>query len=506
MAPRVSVYRPQLRVPVLEAPRIQEVDVSSGVLSAANDLEQTANRMRAGRLNEAKLNAAKQLEELEFEAEKQPWETRAKFFNDSAARIRGEIEKASIGSDRALRDAFGDAWGQMYLPRSSQVRYSARKGEIDHNLAVLDESMTVYARQAAQAGDERQASFIKDQAAVAIADAKTAGFLTDVDAGDRLRDFARGVERNRARALIEANPITGLKALQDTGQFMNLREEDRLMLVDRAQSELQHRAAMADAAANRAERARRIMGDQVAKDGWDLVTKGQMTDAWLNENKATLDSNDYKALLTATQAGGGKDQSDALVNLYEKIYVTGEDVGGDVVQGLRDKLFSPETAAKLLDENKQTQGVKSPARSAREYIATSLKPGELNPAVGAPERLAGAIAEFDEFMRLNSKASAVEVDKRARDIVKRYWVINKDQITLTLPAPRFAVGERNAYDIPKTKAAIAKAYLAKHGGDKTARDRDPEYVKELRNLKLWSTAQDQARRAAEAAKQAEGNE
>lgn len=499
MAPRVSIYRTQLRVPSYQAPSVPELDVSSGVLSAANDIEQTANRLRAGRLNEARLNATKQLEDLEFEAERQPWEQRAKFFEDGAARVRAEVEGSTIGSDRTLRSAFEDDWGKLYLPRATQVKYSARKGEIDHNIAVLDESMTVFARQAAQATDERQAQFIKDQAAISIADAKAGGFLTDVEAGDRLRGFARGVERNRARSLIEANPIMGLKSLQDTSQFQNLHEEDRLMLVDRAQSELQHRAAMADAAANRAERQRRIMGDQLAKDGWDLIAKGEMTSEWMTNAKATLDSNDYKALVSATQSGGGKDAANLVADAYEKVYLTGEDVGSDVIQGLRNRLISPETASKLLEENKQTQGVKSPAQQGRTFITTYLKPSELNPAPGAPERLAGAMQEFDDQLRANPKLGAMEMKKLANDIVKRYSIVNRDEITVTLPTPKFAVGDRNTFDVPKTRAAIAKNFLAKHGGDKASRDKDPDYIRELRNLKLWEDARKRAAEAAAAA-------
>lgn len=500
MAQRVSIYRPQMRVPVLEGPRIQEVDVSSGVLSAANDLEQSANRMRATRLNEARLNATKQLEDLEFEAEKQPWEQRHKFFEDGASRIRKDLD-GGIGRDGVLRQAFEDDWQKLYLPRNSQVKYSARKGEIDHNLAVVDESMTTFARQAAQAGDERQAQFFKDQAAVTIADAKQGGFLTDVEAGNRLREFARGVERNRARSLIEANPVMGLKSLQDTGKFQNLREEDRLMLVDRAQSELQHRASMAEASANRAERARRIMGDQVAKDGWDLISQGQMSPEWLTENRATLDSTDYKALIQANQSGGSKDASDLVADAYQKLYVDGEDVSGDVIHGLRNHTISPDTARGLLEENKQTQGIKSPKMAAKEFITTWLKPGELNPAPGAPERLAGAMAEFDETMRTNPKLGAGEVKKLANDIVRRYSIVNRDQITVTLPTPKYAVGERNTFDIPKTKAAIARAYLNRHGGDKEKRNRDPEYIRELRNLKLWEDARTRAAAALAAAEE-----
>lgn len=491
-----------MRVPELQAPQIQRTGNAEGLVEsiglAANEYEKQKSRERTRILNENRLEATTKLEELQFEAEKLPWDQRAAHFQAGANALKAELDKRT-GSDSALKEAFANDWGQLYLPRNSQVRFSARKGEIDHNVAVLDQTTTVFARQAAQASDPREAQFIKDQAALAIADAQHGGFLNEVEAGDRLRGFARGVERNRARALIEANPIAGLKSLQDTSQFQNLQEEDRLMLVDRAQSELQHRAAMADAAANRSERQRRIMGDQLAKDGWDLIAKGEMTSEWMTNAKATLDSNDYKALVSATQSGGGKDAANLVADAYEKVYLTGEDVGSDVIQGLRNRTLSPETASKLLEENKQTQGVKSPAQQGRTFITTYLKPSELNPAPGAPERLAGAMQEFDDQLRANPKLGAMEMKKLANDIVKRYSIVNRDEITVTLPTPKFAVGDRNTFDVPKTRAAIAKNFLAKHGGDKASRDKDPDYIRELRNLKLWEDARKRAAEAAAAA-------
>jgi len=494
----------------LEAPRIpatgnwQALAEAAGQVSQA--VEQERNRMRATKLGEARLQTATQLEELQFEAEKQPWDQRAAFFEQGAMRIRAEAEKG-LGGDAVMRSAFAEDWGRSFQPRNMEVRHSARKGEIDHHGALLDSSLTVFARQASQAGDQRLAQFVKDQAAVTIADAQQGGFITETEAGNRLREFARTVERNRVTAMIadpsKGGPNGAVRALSDLNQFQNLREEDRLMLVGRAESKLQHQVTMAEAAASRAERQRRIMGDQLAKDGWDHIAKGTMTDDWLTESKATLDSSDYRALVAATQGGGGADSSELIADTYRKLYVDGEDVSGDVLQGLRNRVITPDTAKTLLDENKQTQGTKSPARLGREYITTYLKPGELNPAIGAPERLANAMQEFDDTLRENPKMSAAQIRRLAAGIAKRYSIINREAITVTLPTPRFAAGERNSFDIQKTRAATVKNYLAKHGGDKEALRRDPEYVREIKNIKLWEEARENAAAAARAAEEAE---
>lgn len=510
MPQQVSIYRPQMRVPELQAPEIRRTGNAEALVQSIGQVsqavEQERNRMRATKLGEARLQTATQLEELQFEAEKQPWDQRAAFFEQGAQRIRSDVEKG-MGGDAVMRSAFAEDWGRSFLPRNMEVRHSARKGEIDHNGALLDDSLTVFARQASQSSDERLSQFVKDQAAVTIADAQQGGFITETEAGNRLREFARTVERNRVTAMIgdpsKGGPNAAVRALSDLNQFQNLREEDRLMLVGRAESKLQHQVTMAEAAASRADRARRRYGEELAKDGWDHIAKGTMSDDWLTESKATLDATDYRALVAATQGGGGANSSELIADTYRKLYVDGEDVSGDVLQGLRNRVITPDTAKTLLDENKQTQGVKSPARLGREYITTYLKPGELNPSIGAPERLANAMQEFDDTLRENPKMNAAQVRRLAAGISKRYSVINREAITVTLPTPRFADGERNTFDVRKTRAATVKNYLAKHGGDKDAMRRDPEYVREVRNIKLWEDARERAAAAARAADELE---
>ena len=89
--------------------------------------------------------------------------------------------------------------------------------------------------------------------------------------------------------------------------------------------------------------------------------------------------------------------------------------------------------------------------------------------------------------------------KLANDIVRRYSIIDRDKITVSLPTPKYVVGDRNTFDVLKTRAAIAKNFLAKHGGDKVSRDKDPDYIRELRNLKLWEDARKRAAASAAAA-------
>jgi hypothetical protein len=361
---------------------------------------------------------------------------------------------------------------------------------------VLEESTTVFARQAAQASDPREAQFIKDQAALSIADAQQGGFLTEVEAGDRLRDFARGVERNRARSLIEDDPSQGLRALNDLSKFQNLREEDRLALVDRAENKIQHRVAMADHAAVVGERNRRIMGDQIAKEGADLLAKGQMTEAWLETNRRVLDGSDYRVIRHEMQNGGGTDSASVTADLFDRLYVKGEDIGPDAINAMRTGTLSVDSAKSLLNENKSTQDIQSPRRQGLAYITTSLKVSDANDDPVAAQRLANAVASFNQQMREDPKQDPIAL---SRTLVKTQALLQWDQMNVLRPLPKHAVGDRMTFDVKAARAATAAQFLKKHGGDRAKAAADPDFIREGKLINDWEAARKRLQAANEAA-------
>ena len=491
-----SIYTPRLRVPVPEFARDPGVDVSSGLNEAAQALQQVAKQRDATSIIQARAQAAMRLSDLEDEAQRQPWQERAAFFERGANSILTDISKGFVKDSRSrLAEAFQDDWAAMYAPRRAEVKHSAFLGERDQNRATLDQSLDTFAKQAAQARSDVEAEGVRIQAVKQIADMQGGGWITAEEAGEQVRGFARRLDQNRANALIKDDPNAAMLALTDSTKFAGLREEDRLVLQGRAESRLQHEAAMADHAAVVAQRNRKLAGDELAKEGFDLLAKGQMTEEWLTKNRPILDTSDYRMLREGTQRGGGTDSAAALSGIFKKLYIDGEDVGNDVLTAMTTGSLSVESAKSLLDENKSLQGLESPIQQGRKYVAGALKVSEINPDPAAAQRLANAMASFNQQMREDPKQDPMEL---ARSVVKTNAIVSFQDFTLVKPLPKYAVGTRQSLDVKASRVATKKAYLQKHGGDEALLKQDPDYLRELRNLKEWEVEIEKLRAAQDA--------
>lgn len=483
----------QIRVPVLEAPTVQRVDVSSGLLAAADAAREIEVRRASLKANELRLGAVSKLADAQLEAEKQPFDQRTTFFEGRANEIKKDLTQNLGMFDGEVKSRFEADWSQVYLTYNVDVKQSARKGEIDHHSAVLDDTLTTLARQAAQMPDERQSAMMVEQAGRSIAVAQHGGILSETEAGARLREFSRGVEKNRVVALIDKSPNEGLRALQDTAKFQSLKEEDRLMLLSRAESKIQHQAAMADHAANRALRSRREMGDQAAKDGFDLLAKGQLTEEWMNQNKLMLDTSDYRMLRDSMQGGGSPDSKEAFLDIHTGIYVEGVDKSQDILGYFKRGDISPQTAKAMLDENKDA----SPVKRAKSYLATALKPSDLNQNPDHARAYAEAMVEFDRLWSENPKQ---DPDTLARQVLKRNSMAPDVSLSRRLPSPKFIVGDRSALDTQKTERNVAAFFMKKHAGDKARVKADPEFRREMQILQEWKADQERQARINAAAK------
>lgn len=476
MAPRSQVYQSQMSVPVIDAPRVQRVDVSSGLEQAA-----VVQRQREARqANELRLEAMKSLTELRGQAETLPFDQREAYFEKNGQRIKGEFGKKFGALDFDAKAMFDQEFDQMFGLQSVDVLQSARKGEKDHNYAVMDETLLGLEGEASRAGSDAQRAFFLSKAGETIANGVLTGAIDEKQAADLGQKFKRGVDMNAVRALIERDPNDGLLALSQN-KFTNLREEDRLAMIERAERKLQHQASMETASIARAEKQRKLLGEAIAKEGFDLVAKGQLTEGWLTQNRAVLDTSDYRMLVEASQEGGGVESSQALTDIYRKVYVEGADVSGEVLDALARKQIRASTAKALLDESKAN----TPARRAKSFITQYLKPSDINPTPAAAQQFAEAMAEFDRLFGANPKQDAMDL---ARKVVQRNSFIEFDQLTAIMPLPDYAVGGRRAFDEKATRAAATRAFMTKHGGNMEAVRRDPAFKAEVSKIDAFAEA------------------
>lgn len=488
MAPRQQVYQSQITVPVIEVPQAQRVDVSSGLLQAA----QVQRQREARQANEMRLEAAQKLEQLKGEADALPFDQRQAYFETNAQKIKGEFGKKFGPLEWDAKGAFHDEFDQMFGLKSIDVQASAKKGEEEHNYAVMDETLRLLEGNAARAGSEQQRQFFMSKAGETIANGRLTGAINEVQATDLGQKFKRNVEFNQVRGLIESDPSRGLQALQ-TNTFTNLKEEDRLNLMSRAESKIQHQVMLADKADRDNERRRKQMGEVLAKEGWELIDKAQMTDEWMAANLPLLDKDDQKVFREKMREGGSPESAKAISSLLSDVYSDGADVREKVMGALDRREINASMARSLLEENKNN----TPARQAKTYLTTYLKPSDVNDSPAAAQSYAEAVAEFDRRFAQDPKQDAMEL---ARTVIGRNSVVQFDKMTLVMPLPDYAVGGRKDFDEKKTQAATVAAYMARHNNDRAAVNADPAFKAEARKISAWAEAARKLRAAQEAAK------
>jgi hypothetical protein len=305
-----------------------------------------------------------------------------------------------------------------------------------------------------------------------------------IDVADKMRRNGKDqLAVSLAQGMIRRNPFQALQSLQTDARFTTLDPDKLESLIRSSESAIQHKAAMADHAAAQSERNRRLMGDQVSKEGWDLLSKGQMTEEWMDQNRSTLDSSDYKMLRQGMTQGGSITSRAVQLKLLQDVYTNGVDASGDILAAARRGDLDMADARSLLNENQAA----TPAKKAKSFITQYLKPSDINPSAVQAQSYAEAIAEFDRLYAEDPKQDPLDL---ARKVVQRNALADMQNITAVapLPSPQYTVGNRNELDIKATKKKIWDAFKKKYNGDQAAMKQDKDFLREMRNLKAFEDA------------------
>lgn len=317
-----------------------------------------------------------------------------------------------------------------------------------------------------------------------------------IDVADKMRRNGKDqLAVSLAQGMIRRNPFQALQSLQTDARFTTLDPDKLESLIRSSESAIQHKAAMADHAANQSLRARKEMGEQAAKDGFDLLAKGQLTEEWMTQNKRMLDTSDYRMLRDSMQEGGSPSSKDTLIDLTAKVYTGGSDASDDILSAWKRGDIKASEAKSLLNENKDV----SPVKRAKVFLSTALKPSDVNPNPAHAQAYAEAMSEFDRLWAENPKQ---DPDALARIVLKRNSLIDTQSLTITrrLPSPKFIVGDRNSLDTKTTERNIVAYFTKKHGNDKAKVKADPEFRREMQILQEWKSDQERQARINAAAK------
>lgn len=251
--------------------------------------------------------------------------------------------------------------------------------------------------------------------------------------------------------------------------------------------------ARLDADENKAIGAHRTaIAQAVGKDLWDLHFQGKLKDSMVRAAKPVLEEPDFKALMEAATRGPvRRDDPDTLSRVIPLVY-------NDPRSAIND-LDAAYRAGRLADDTYRTErarahsimeqgGLKSEYERQRNWIITTLNPGELGKSDPvARQRLGDAVRAFDDWMGAAPRGKPradIEIRERAEEILDQYRFTDSKSMVLALPLPRGTHIARTANpDVlgPQIEAAGRKLNENLQNGRLTPL----EYVNELSTLNRW---------------------
>ena len=235
--------------------------------------------------------SASALEQIDqYEAELETADDPAKIRDGAEKRIAEIQSSAGAGiRSQAAQEAFQQRFGQAARAARVRVRQRAAKLEIDQGVASVERGLTALNGQAARAGSLAQRQILIDQAHAQLDGARSAGWISAVEAEKRKQDFAGGVDTDAALRLVTENPAAASRALApDAGFFPHLDERSRIRLKHSADTELKRQAAERRAEAARARQDAKIDASLALQDLRTIVNSGAPVDPAVMREVDTL--------------------------------------------------------------------------------------------------------------------------------------------------------------------------------------------------------------------------
>jgi hypothetical protein len=261
--------------------------------------------------------------------------------------------------------------------------------------------------------------------------------------------------------LAEQDPVRALELMRAPVGKSGVLAVEALSADDRLQlMEATERMRLADDARAHtlAESAERDLQDQTSKQGDALVANGELTAAWIEANRERLSAEDFRYFYGALRNPPGAESGPANVEVYADLRERaglGQDIRDEARAALQKAQIRVQDYNTLTSEvesgrpNWYTRGV--------QFISTAAAVSDLNPEVGAANRKANMLDDWQEWAARNPKASDADAQKAYRQIVREYALVDVEQMLITQRAPTYLVGDRRAPDLAATEAATVQA-------------------------------------------------
>lgn len=469
----ITTFKESLRNPdmVVRAPAGTGSAVATAIAGGLDQLGQAANRagqlvaqrdlavqkaVRVQRLNDARMKAYGELTDLKlkFAGDKDPSTMQQRWAEESDQVLKRYTD--GFGDDAGLNRAFTQDFEQWRLRDKVDIATDATTKIGKQGRAQLDAGLDTLSGLLAQTNDPSRSAQINDMATVAINDAVASGYLDPVEAGEMGRKFVGRADEAKARSLIIDNPEAALTALQDNKNFAGLDEVKRTTLVDmatrRVDSLRSDRVRLIEHQDRMAEKALEKQADDTAKRLWELDASGALTRDEIESQRSVLKVGEYKALLTAIESDNAAvDDVDTVADLTNRVGT--EDVSRAATDAFKAGRIKKETFTSIIEKNRTLRSANapdSPYRSARELVSTTLNPGELLSGGAADVARTGkaqALVEFDNWAEAHPEATRAEAQAEAQNTIKRYQIINFQQMSMATGLPKTYAGKRSEIGI-----------------------------------------------------------
>lgn len=391
-------------------------------------------------------------------AEGSPNDEGARLFRESATRIRSSLSIrggrfAAASEGEAARLSFENARDSLANSvLSNPDLYESALGQIDEALAGADEVLP----------------------ADAIADYRT--------------DTRSQIAGARVLGEIRRDPTRALDLL-NSGELDDVLDPNaKASLLDSAFVEQRRLVTAAEEAEKPTEAFKEASG-RLTNEMLIGINQGTVTADDIRAANGLLTRQDQRVLV---QALGDQvtPTTDPLVfaNLYERA-LGGEDITTIAGTEFRNGRLARSDYVALVDKVLNRPGPEAIYTRTSAALSDRLRPSTFEQKwdrESAQIRRGNAIREFDEWVAANSNASDAEYWDQVDKIGERWSLgATSAQRATTLPLPMFFQGTRTAPDLDGSQLRIDDHFRAKHQGDQTAMEADPDFRRQTEILQRW---------------------
>lgn len=220
----------------------------------------------------------------------------------------------------------------------------------------------------------------------------------------------------------------------------------------------------------------KTVNENVVKDGDRLLSQGQLSSRWIEQNRDALTKEDYRYFYKQLRGGDDHELRDPMLyaDLREKAGL-GQDIREEARNALRRGQIRSGDFDRIIGEVEQQRP--SWYKRGTEYISTMSGVSQLNPDPSAAQTKASMLDEWNDWAAEHPKATERDAQVAYQDIVSHNMLVQM----AGLPSPKFMVGTRIQPDLAATAAATMKAH-------QEGRIDDTEYARQATLLKQWRSA------------------